>query len=102
MTERVYFFDTRIEYLKGMSPQKALTFNKELNIFTYADLIQYYPFRYEDRTRFYTIDEVIDSMPFVQVKGRIKYWEMVGEGHKSRLVAYFTDGTGEMELVWFQ
>jgi len=102
MTERVYFFDTRIECLKGMSPQKALTFNKELNIFTYADLIQYYPFRYEDRTRFYTIDEVIDSMPFVQVKGRIKYWEMVGEGHKSRLVAYFTDGTGEMELVWFQ
>lgn len=85
-----------------MTPQKALTFNSELNIFTYGDLIQYYPFRYEDRTRFYTIDEIIDSMPFVQVKGRIKYWETVGEGHKSRLVAYFTDGTGEMELVWFQ
>ncbi len=102
MAEKNNFFDTRIEFLKGIGLQKALILNKELNIFTYADLIQYYPFRYEDRTRFYKIDEIIDSMPFVQVKGRIKYWETVGEGYKTRLVAYLTDGTGEMELVWFQ
>jgi ATP-dependent DNA helicase RecG len=102
MAERNNFFDTRIEFLKGIGPQKAEILNKELNIFTYADLIQYYPFRHEDRTRFYKIEEVIDSMPFVQVKGKLKFWEMVGEGHKSRLVAYLTDGTGEMDLVWFQ
>ncbi|MBC7921973.1 MAG: ATP-dependent DNA helicase RecG [Ferruginibacter sp.] len=102
MAERKNFFDTRVEFLKGIGPQKAVILNKELNIFTYGDLIQYYPFRYEDRTRFYAIEEVTDSMPHVQVKGRLKFWEMVGEGHKSRLVAYLTDGTGEMELVWFQ
>src|SRR5215203_4392943 len=102
MTDRAPFFDTRIEFLKGIGPQKAIILNTELNIFTYGDLIQYYPFRYEDRTRFYKIEDITDSMPFVQVRGRIKYWEMVGEGYKTRLVAYLTDGSGEMELVWFQ
>ncbi|MEO5601105.1 MAG: ATP-dependent DNA helicase RecG [Cyclobacteriaceae bacterium] len=96
------FFDTPIEYLKGVGPLRAALLNKELNIFTFGDLIQHYPFRYEDRTRFYTIREVHTEMPVVQLKGKITGKEMTGAGPKRRMVCYFTDGTGEMELVWFQ
>jgi ATP-dependent DNA helicase RecG len=96
------FFDTRIEFLRGVGPQKAALINKELTIFTYGDLIQHYPFRYEDRTRVYAIREITENMSFVQVKGQIKYHETLGEGHKSRLVAYFSDGDDELELVWFK
>ncbi|GAB3328922.1 ATP-dependent DNA helicase RecG [Larkinella ripae] len=102
MTERITFFDTKIEYLKGVGPQRALLFNTELNIFTYRDLLQYYPFRHEDRTRFYTIAELSDVLPAVQVIGRVRDWTVVGEGPKKRLVATFTDHTGSMDLVWFQ
>ncbi|MFZ6012846.1 MAG: ATP-dependent DNA helicase RecG [Bacteroidota bacterium] len=96
------FFDTPVEFLKGVGPQRAALLNKELNIFTFGDLIQHYPFRYEDRTRFYLVKELNDEMPFVQIKGRITRKELIGAGFKKRLVAHFTDGTGEVELVWFQ
>lgn len=96
------FFDTSIEFLKGVGPQRAVLLQKELKIFTYGDLIQQYPFRYEDRTQFYTIKEVNETMPHVQIKGKILRFEMIGGGRKKRLVAYFKDSTGELELVWFQ
>jgi ATP-dependent DNA helicase RecG len=96
------FFDTSIEFLKGVGPQRAVLLQKELNLFTFADLIQHYPFRHEDRTRFYCVKEVNDEMPYVQVKGRITHMETVGSGFKKRLVGSFSDGTGELELVWFQ
>ena len=96
------FFDTPIEYLKGIGPQRGAIINKELNIFTFADLIQHYPFRYEDRTRFYRITELSDDNQYVQLKGTIKKKELIGTGFKKRLVAYLSDGTGEIELVWFQ
>lgn len=96
------FFETPIEFLKGVGPQRATLLNKELTIFTFSDLIQYYPFRYEDRTKFYAIGELSDEMSFVQVKGRITRKELIGVGPKKRLVAQFTDGTGILELVWFQ
>ena len=70
------FFDTPIEYLKGIGPQRAALINKELNIFTFADLIQHYPFRYEDRTKFYRITELNEDLPFVQVKGMIRKKEL--------------------------
>ncbi len=96
------FFVTPIEYLKGVGPQRALMLNKELNVFTFGDLIQYYPFRYEDRTKFYFINEINEEMPFVQIKGKIVKKELIGDGAKKRLVAQFTDGIGTIELVWFQ
>ncbi|MEP2670889.1 MAG: ATP-dependent DNA helicase RecG [Cyclobacteriaceae bacterium] len=96
------FFDTSIEFLKGVGPQRAVLLQKELKIFTYGDLIQQYPFRYEDRTKFYTISEVNETMPHVQIKGKILRFEMIGGGRKKRLVGYFEDPTGELELVWFQ
>lgn len=96
------FFDTPVEYLKGVGPQRAALLNKELNIFTYGDLVQHYPFRYEDRTRFYSIREVHEEMPYVQLRGRVVRKELVGSGRKKRLVGHFEDGTGHLELVWFQ
>lgn len=96
------FFATSIEFLKGVGPQRAALLNKELNIFTFGDLIQYYPFRYEDRTKFYTISQVHDEMQYVQLKGTIKKKELIGAGFKKRLVAHMIDSTGEIELVWFQ
>jgi len=96
------FFDTSLEFLKGVGPQRAALLQKELKLHTFGDLIQYYPFRHEDRTQFYTIRQVNEGMPHVQVKGKITDFEFIGAGFKKRLVGHFTDGTGEMELVWFQ
>ena len=96
------FFDTPVAYLKGVGPQRAALLNKELKIFTYADLIQHYPFRYEDRTRFYAVGEIQEDMPYVQLKGTITGKEVVGAGFKKRMVCYFQDATGQIELVWFQ
>ncbi len=101
MTERTHFFDTKIEFLKGVGPQRAALLNKELNIFTYGDLLQHYPFRHEDRSQFHHINELTELLPGAQVKGRLKDWLITGEGHKKRLVGTFTDGTGILELVWF-
>jgi len=96
------FFETAVEYLKGVGPQRASLLNKELNIFTYGDLIQHYPFRYEDRTRFYTIREIHEEMPYVQLKGKVTGRQLIGTGPKKRMVCYFEDSTGKIELVWFQ
>jgi ATP-dependent DNA helicase RecG len=96
------FFDTSLEFLKGVGPLRAALLQKELKLFTFGDLIQHYPFRYEDRTRFYRISEVNELMPFVQMKGKISDVELIGDKFKRRLVAYLSDDTGEIELVWFQ
>lgn len=96
------FFDTRLEFLKGVGPQKAALLNKELALFTYGDLIQFYPFRYEDRTRFYSVSELNDQLPNVQLKGTLGKLETIGGGAKRRLVAQFKDETGSIELVWFK
>ena len=96
------FFNTPIEFLKGVGPQRAALLNKELNIFTYGDLIQHYPFRYEDRTRFYAVREIHGEMPYVQLRGKITGKELIGAGPKKRMVCYFQDNTGQIELVWFQ
>jgi ATP-dependent DNA helicase RecG len=96
------FFETPVEYLKGVGPQRSAILNKELRIFTFGDLIQYYPFRYEDRTKFYLIKELSDEMPHVQIKGTVVKKEIIGVGAKKRLVAHFKDESGLLELVWFQ
>jgi ATP-dependent DNA helicase RecG len=101
-TLRTRFFDTKIEFLKGVGPQKAALLNQELGIFTYGDLIQHYPFRHEDRTVFHQIKGLNETLAAAQVKGRLREWTTIGEGSKKRLVAYFSDGTGLLELVWFQ
>ncbi|MCU0326992.1 MAG: OB-fold nucleic acid binding domain-containing protein [Spirosomaceae bacterium] len=97
------FFDTKIERLRGVyPPQKAELLNTELQIFTYGDLLEHYPFRHEDRTSFQRINELREDMPAAQIKGRLRTFGRMGEGNKERLVAEFTDGTGTIELAWFQ
>lgn len=100
------FFQTSIEFLKGVGPQRAALLQKELRLFTFGDLIQYYPFRHEDRTKFYTVKKIaqaIDEISTgVQLKGTITGFQTIGTGFKKRLVATFKDETGSMELVWFQ
>ncbi len=95
-------FKTKIEFLKGVGPARAALLNKELNIFDFGDLLQYYPFRYEDRTKFYKINEINSEMPYIQVKGRLRHLELAGHARKKRLHAWIMDETGELELVWFQ
>lgn len=99
---RTRFFDTKIEFLKGVGPQKAALLNQELNIFTFGDLIQHYPFRHEDRSVFHKLSELNEQMTAAQVKGRLREFAVIGEGSKKRLVGTFQDGTGFLELVWFQ
>ena len=94
--------DTPLVYLKGVGPKRAELLQKELGITTYEQLLHHYPFRYMDRTRFYKIDELSEDMPLVQVIGKISTKDVLGEKHKKRIVAKFTDETGTMELVWFQ
>jgi ATP-dependent DNA helicase RecG len=95
------FFETKIEFIKGVGPQKASLLNTELGIFTYGDLIQLYPFRYEDRSRVYKISEINEELTNVQLKGFIKNISLA-QGRVKRLVASFSDGTGTIDLVWFQ
>lgn len=94
--------DTTIEFLKGVGPKRAEILQKELGIFTYAQLLEYYPFRYIDRTRFYKVSELHPELPYVQILGRITGKETIGEKHKKRIVARLTDETGSIDLVWFQ
>lgn len=95
-------FDIKIEFLKGVGPQRAALINKELNIFTYGELIQHYPFRYEDRTKFFKIRELSAELENVQVIAKIRQVELIGVGGKRRLVAHVSDETGEMEMTWFK
>lgn len=91
-----------IKYLSGVGPQRATTLNKELEIYSLRDLLSYYPYKYVDRSRIYAISELDANMPFVQIKGEILSLEQVGEGRQSRLIAHFSDGTGIIDLIWFQ
>jgi len=96
------YLDTKIEFLKGVGPQKAALLNTELSIFTFRDLIQHYPFRYEDRSQLIDIQNISDASTFVQVKGKISNLNLIGTGGKQRLSASIRDKTGNLELVWFQ
>jgi len=91
-----------IKYLPGVGPNRQKLLNQELGIETFGDLLEYYPYKYVDRSKVYTVHELTGDMPFVQVIGRILSFETFEMGpHKERVVAHFSDGTGIMDLVWF-
>ena len=96
------FFQTKVEFLKGVGERTGRLLREELGISTFGDLLQHYPFRHEDRSQFHKIADVTDEMPYIQLVGQLRRAEMVGEKHKKRLVAEFADDTGTIELVWFQ
>ncbi len=91
-----------IKYLQGVGPARAELLAAELGIRTVGDLLTYYPYKYVDKSRIYRISEIDGAMPYVQIMGRILSSDVVGEGKGRRLVARFSDGTGVVELVWFQ
>lgn len=96
------FLDTPIEYLKGVGPQRGELLKKELQIFTFQDLLFHYPFRHIDRTKFHKISEIDQSSTFVQIKGNIVKKDLIGTGRKQRLTALISDGESTLELVWFK
>lgn len=95
-------FQTSIEYLKGVGTARADVLKKELAIKNLEDLLQHFPFRHIDRTRYYKIKDIQQDLPYVQVIARLTHKEILGEKHTRRLVAQVQDETGVMELVWFQ
>jgi ATP-dependent DNA helicase RecG len=94
---------TPIEYLKGVGPNRGELLRKELGIYKYQDLVNFFPNRYIDRTRYYKINELQNNIAEVQIIGKIINIKTVEFGrNQKRLVATFMDDTGQMELVWFQ
>ena len=91
-----------IEYLKGVGPQRADLLKKELNIFTFNDLLNYFPYRHIDKTKVNLIREINPSTDFIQVAGSLHNIDVVGIKSGKRLVATLRDKTGTLELAWFQ
>ena len=96
------FLDTPIEYLKGIGPKKGVVLRKELRIFTYNDFLNYFPFRYIDRTEIHKIIDIPSIEGYVQLKGKIFGIKEIGIGRAKRLSATFRDDSGTLELVWFK
>jgi len=97
-----HWLDTGIEYLKGVGPQRAEALKKELGIHTLGDLLSHYPFRHEDRSQVYTIASLRGDDVWVQLQGKIRAIGIAGTGQGRRYVAILSDGTAEIELVWFK
>lgn len=92
-----------IKYLTGVGPKRKEILEKELQISTWGDLLEYYPYKYVDRSRIYRVGELRGDLPFVQLKGKILSFEEFAMGaHRKRVVAHFSDGTGVVDLVWFR
>ena len=91
-----------IEYLKGVGPTRAELLKKELNIYTYSDLLHHFPFRYIDKSLIYNISDLSEDLPYIQLRGKIIKFEEKGKFKSKRLIAHFQDDTGIIELVWFK
>jgi len=94
--------EQEIKFLPGVGPKRAAILAQELKINTVAELLYYFPYKYIDRTKFYKIREINETLPFIQIKGVITTLEIIGEGRAQRMVANFYDGENQMELVWFR
>lgn len=94
--------DQDIQYLPGIGPRRKALLAGELGITTLKDLLEYYPYKYVDRSRIYKVNEIRGDMPFVQICGQILSFEEFDMGvRRKRLVAHFSDGTGVVDIVWF-
>ena len=96
------FIDTPIEFLKGVGPARADLLRRELDINTYGDLLEYFPYRYVDRSKVSSIVDIDIDEPYVVLKGKIFDMHTIGSGKTTRLTAQLRDNTGQLELVWFQ
>lgn len=94
--------ENKIEFLKGVGPRRAVVLNKELNIFTFGDLLNYFPFRHIDKSRIHTVVEIDNDNVYYQLAGRIENMKSFGSPRITRITATLTDETGSIELVWFK
>lgn len=95
--------DQDIQFLPGIGTKTKEILSKELGIRSYGDLLEYYPYKYVDRSKIFHISELTSDMPFVQLKGKILSYEEVDIGKRNKmLVAHFSDGYGVVDLVWFR
>lgn len=93
---------TEVKFITGVGPKRSALLAAEIDVRDVEDLITYYPYKYIDRTKFYTIREIKGDMPYIQLKGQILDFELKGAGRAQRLIAHFADETGRIELVWFK
>lgn len=91
-----------IKFLPGVGPRRAEMLFNELGVSTFEDLLRHYPYKYTDRTRFYTISEIASDQAFIQMRGKIVTMDLVGKRPRQRLSARFEDSTGSIDLIWFQ
>lgn len=96
------FLDTPIEYLKGVGPKRAESLKQELSIYSFDDLLNYFPFRYIDKSKINKIKEINNTNSYIQLKGKISNVQQIGQQRARRLTAVFSDDTGSIELVWFR
>ncbi len=90
-----------VKYLHGVGPKRAELLARQLDIHSYYDLLYYFPFRYIDKSKIHRIGEISGEMPYIQLKGRFVSFSEHGEGARRRLNALFSDGTGTIDVVWF-
>ena len=95
-------FDTHITYLKGVGPKKAKLLVEELDIHTFNDLLNYFPFRYVDKSKFYKVKDITSDAVWFQLKGTITNINSVGDKRTRYITAKFQDETGSIDLVWFR
>lgn len=98
----VNILDTSIEYLKGVGPARADVLKKEIGIFNFNDLLNYFPFRYVDRSKYYKIKDINSDSTYIQLTGKLTGIQLMGKPRSERLVAFLEDDTGVIELVWFK
>jgi ATP-dependent DNA helicase RecG len=91
-----------IMYLPGVGPKKADVLKREIQVASWEDMLFYFPYKYIDRSKIFKVRDIDGNMPFIQLKGKIRGFELAGEGRSSRLTASFYDDTGSIELIWFR
>jgi len=96
------FLQTPVEFLKGVGPERATVLQKEAGVYTFADLLYYFPFRHVDRSKIQHIRDIQSDEAYIQVKGVLSNLKETGEKRKARLTATLNDGSGSIELIWFQ
>ena len=101
MTDHHDILETPIEFLKGVGPKRAEVFHKEFNIYTFRDLLHYYPYRHVDKSHVHHVSDIVEDGGYIQLRGRITGAQVMGQQRAKRLVAQFSDETGHLELVWF-
>ena len=96
-------FDQDIKFLPGVGPRRRDILEKDINVTTWGQMLEYYPYKYVDRSRIYSIRELSGDMPYVQIKGRILSFEEFATGpRQKRIVAHFSDGMGVVDIVWLR